>query len=166
MSTATQTSTATSVDARMKRRMLTDSLFKNLMTVGGISVIVAVSAIFFYLASVVVPLFTPPGHRQPPAVRHPGPSDQPTLAYSGEEQREIGSRVGARGAVTFFRFDTGAVLAETAVPVPAGVQVTSADLGERRTYSQGFGFPTAASSWSSRASRSPTRTTSASSRRL
>jgi phosphate transport system permease protein len=140
MSTATQTSTATSVDARMKRRMLTDSLFKNLMTVGGISVIVAVSAIFFYLASVVVPLFTPPSVDNRQQYATPGPADQPTLAYSGEEQREIGSRVGTRGAVTFFRFDTGAVLAETAVPVPAGVQVTSADLGERRSYSQGFGL--------------------------
>ncbi len=140
MNTASQTSTATSVDAGMGRRMLTDSIFKNLMTVGGISVIVAVSAIFFYLASVVVPLFLPPGidNRQQYAV--PGPADQPTLAYSGEEQREIGSRVGARGAITFFRFDTGAVLAETQVPVPAGVQVTSASLGEARSYSQGFGL--------------------------
>jgi phosphate transport system permease protein len=140
MNTASQTSTATSVDAGMGRRMLTDSIFKNLMTVGGISVIVAVSAIFFYLASVVVPLFLPPGidNRQQYAV--PGPADQATLAYSGEEQREIGSRVGARGAITFFRFDTGAVLAETQVPVPAGVQVTSASLGEARSYSQGFGL--------------------------
>ncbi|MDP1937676.1 MAG: ABC transporter permease subunit [Hylemonella sp.] len=133
-------STATSVDARMKRRMLTDAVFKNLMTVGGISVIVAVSAIFFYLASVVVPLFMPPtvDNRQQYTV--PGQSAQPTLAYSGEEQREIGSRIGAQGAITFFRFDTGAVLAEAAVPVPAGLQITSADLGERRSYSQGFGL--------------------------
>jgi phosphate transport system permease protein len=141
MNTASSTSnTATSVDAGMGRRMLTDSIFKNLMTVGGISVIVAVSAIFFYLASVVVPLFLPPGidNRQQYAV--PGPADQPTLAYSGEEQREIGSRVGARGTITFFRFDTGAVLAEAQVPVPAGVQVTSASLGEARSYSQGFGL--------------------------
>jgi phosphate transport system permease protein len=140
MSTAIQTSTATSVDAGMRRRMLTDTLFKNLMTVGGISVILAVSAIFFYLASVVVPLFTPPSVDNRQQYATPGPADQATLAYSGEEQREIGSRVGARGAITFFRFDTGAVLAEASVPVPDGVQITSADLGERRSYSQGFGL--------------------------
>jgi phosphate transport system permease protein len=124
----------------MSRRMLNDSLFKNLMTVGGISVIAAVSAIFFYLASVVVPLFTAPtvDKRQQYAV--PGPSTQPTLAYSGEEQREIGSRIGAQGTITFFRFDTGEVLAEAAVPLPAGVQVTSASMGELRSFTQGFGL--------------------------
>ncbi|MDO9073866.1 MAG: ABC transporter permease subunit [Rubrivivax sp.] len=140
MNTASSTSTATSVDAAMNRRMLTDSLFKNLMTVGGISVIVAVSAIFFYLASVVVPLFTPPGVDNRQQYTAPGPADQPTLAYSGEEQREIGSRIGTQGAITFFRFDTGAVLAETQVPVPPGAQITSASLGEARSYSQGFGL--------------------------
>lgn len=140
MSTASQTSTATRVDARMKRRMLTDSLFKNLMTVGGISVIVAVSAIFFYLASVVVPLFLPPAVDNRQQYTTPGPATQPTLAYSGEEQREIGSRIGTQGAITFFRFDTGAVLAEAAVPVPAGLQITGADIGERRSYSLGFGL--------------------------
>lgn len=140
MNTASSTSTATSVDAAMNRRMLTDSLFKNLMTVGGISVIVAVSAIFFYLASVVVPLFMPPGVDNRQQYAAPGAAGQTTLAYSGEEQREIGSRIGSQGAITFFRFDTGAVLAETQVPVPAGVQITSASLGELRSYSQGFGL--------------------------
>ena len=56
MNTATETTTALSVNAAMGRRLLTDRLFKHTMTVGGVSVIVAVSAIFFYLASVVVPL--------------------------------------------------------------------------------------------------------------
>ncbi|MDP3083126.1 MAG: ABC transporter permease subunit [Rubrivivax sp.] len=140
MTTASQTSTAISVDAGMNRRMLADTLFKKLMTVGGVSVIVAVTAIFFYLASVVVPLFMPPTVDQRQQYGTPGPATQPTLAYSGEEQREIGSRIGAQGAITFFRFDNGQVLAEAAVPVPDGVQITSADIGERRSYSQGFGL--------------------------
>ena len=140
MNTVTQTSAMARIDARMGRRMLADSIFKNLMTVGGISVIVAVSAIFFYLASVVVPLFTPPGVDNRQQYAAPGPADQPTVAYSGEEQREIASRIGARGAVTFFRFDTGAVLAEAQVPLPAGAEVTSASIGERRSYSQGYGL--------------------------
>jgi phosphate transport system permease protein len=139
MSTANQTATALSVNAAMGRRLLTDSLFKHTMTVGGISVIVAVSAIFFYLASVVVPLFVAPEvePRAPYAV--PGPA-QPTLAYTGEEQREIGSRVGAQGSVTFFDYDSGAVLSETLLPLPPGVEVTAAAIGERRSYSQGFGL--------------------------
>ena len=140
MNTATQSHIPTDVDAAMGRRMLSDKLFKNLMTVGGISVIVAVSAIFFYLASVVVPLFTSPSVDQRQQYVMPGPASQATLAYSGEEQREIGSRIGAQGTITFFNFATGAVLSEAAVPLPAGVQITSADIGERRSYSQGFGL--------------------------
>jgi phosphate transport system permease protein len=140
MNTATQSYIPTDVDAAMGRRMLSDTLFKKLMTVGGISVIVAVSAIFFYLASVVVPLFMPPSVDQRQQYATPGPAGQATLAYTGEEQREIGSRVGAQGSITFFDFATGAVIAEAAIPVPAGVQVTSAAMGERRSYSQGFGL--------------------------
>jgi phosphate transport system permease protein len=140
MNTANQTSTELSVNAAMGRRLLSDSLFKHTMTVGGVSVIIAVSAIFFYLASVVVPLFTPPSVEPFAAYATPGTKDQATLAYTAEEQREIGSRVGEQGSVTFFRFDTGEVMSETALPVPAGAQVTAAAIGERRTYSQGFGL--------------------------
>jgi phosphate transport system permease protein len=140
MNTATPTYIPTDVDAAMGRRMLTDSLFQKLMTVGGISVIVAVSAIFFYLASVVVPLFTAPSVDQREQYSVPGPADQFTLAYSGEEQREIGSRVSEQGAITFFNFATGAVLANANVPIPAGTRITSSSLGERRSYSQGFGL--------------------------
>lgn len=139
MNSASQTSTALSVNAAMGRRLLTDSFFKHTMTVGGISVIVAVSAIFFYLASVVVPLFMAPSVDKRSQYAVPG-GGQATLAYTGEEQREIGSRVGTQGSVTFFRFDSGEVLSETLLPVPAGVEVTSAAVGERRSYSQGFGL--------------------------
>lgn len=132
--------TATSVNAAMGRRLLTDSLFKHTMTVGGVSVIVAVSAIFFYLASVVVPLFMAPTVDQRTQFAVPGTTGQATLAYTGEEQREIGSRVGAQGSVTFFRFGSGEVLSEKLLPVPTGVEVTSAAIGERRTFSQGFGL--------------------------
>lgn len=138
--TTTESSTAFSVNKAMSRRLFSDKLFKQVMTFGGISVILAVSAIFFYLASVVVPLFTPPAIDGRSQFAVPGPAAQATLTYSGEEQREIGSRVGAQGAITFFNFATGEPLAEAQVPLPAGVQVTSASLGERRSYSQGFGL--------------------------
>jgi phosphate transport system permease protein len=141
MNTATtESSTAFSVNAAMSRRLFSDKLFKQVMTFGGISVILAVSAIFFYLASVVVPLFTPPAIDGRSQFAVPGPAAQATLTYSGEEQREIGSRVGAQGAITFFRFDTGEPLADAQVPVPAGAQITSAAIGERRSFSQGFGL--------------------------
>ena len=139
MNTATQTSTALSVNAAMGRRLLTDKLFKHTMTVGGVSVIAAVSAIFFYLASVVVPLFIAPEVEPRAPYSVPG-NAQPTLAFSGEEQREIGTRIGAQGSIAFFEFDSGKLLSETMLPLPSGVQVTAADIGERRSYSQGFGL--------------------------
>jgi len=140
MNTASPTQTSISVDRAMSRRLLTDKLFEKLMTFGGLSVIVAVSAIFVYLVSVVVPLFMPPGvdHRQQFAT--PGGDTQATLALTGEEQREIGSRVGAGGAITFFKFASGEQIAQTQVPVPAGATITSADIGERRSFAQGFGL--------------------------
>jgi phosphate transport system permease protein len=144
MNTATNTAPTTpnalTTNAAMSRRMLTDSIFKHTMTVGGISVIIAVSAIFFYLASVVVPLFTAPTIDQRASYAVPSQSGQSTLAFTGEEQREIGAHIGSAGAITFFRFDTGQRMSETQVPVPPDAQVTSADLGERRTFAQGFGL--------------------------
>lgn len=125
---------------QMSHRMLIDRLFKHLMSIGGISVIVAISAIFFYLASVVVPLFTPPAIEQESQFTMPGAAGQDTAALSGEEQREIGIRVGAQGAISFFNFGTGQVLASHAIKLPEGAQVTSYASGERRTYALGFGL--------------------------
>ncbi|QAU36133.1 ABC transporter permease subunit [Janthinobacterium sp. 17J80-10] len=124
----------------MSHRMLIDRLFKHLMSIGGISVIVAISAIFFYLASVVVPLFTPPAIEQESQFAAPGAAGQDTAALSSEEQREIGIRVGAAGAISFFSFGTGKVLATHAIKLPEGARVTSYANGERRTYALGFGL--------------------------
>lgn len=144
MNTATNTvpitPNALTTNAAMSRRMLTDRIFEHTMTVGGISVIIAVSAIFFYLASVVVPLFMAPTIDQRASYGIPSQSGQSTLAFTGEEQREIGAHIGTGGAITFFRFATGQRMSETQVPLPADAQVTSADLGERRTFAQGFGL--------------------------
>ena len=124
----------------MNRRLVKDRLFKHLMSLGGISVIIAVSAIFFYLASVVVPLFTPPAIESQTQFAAPGEKSQRTALLSGEEQREIGIRVGDAGGVAFFHFGSGDVIANAAVSVPAGAQITSFALGEPRTYSLGFGL--------------------------
>lgn len=140
MNTASTTQTVLSVNRAMRRRMVIDSIFKHVMSGGGISVIAAVSAIFFYLASVVVPIFIAPSVDQRAQFALAGPAAEATLALTGEEQREIGSRVGADGTITFFRFDRGTVLSEVVVPVPSGAQITSAAIGDRHSFSQGFGL--------------------------
>jgi len=140
MNTTTADQTALTADEAMGGRMLKDAIFKRVMSVGGISVIIAVSAIFFYLASVVVPLFMPPGVTAEASFAAPGVTSQRTAALTSEEQREIGVRVGAQGAINFFSFDTGAVLAQDQVPLPAGATFTSFDQGERSTYTVGYGL--------------------------
>jgi phosphate transport system permease protein len=140
MNTLSRSQTAITVDQAMNRRLLLDKLFKHLMSVGGIGVIIAVSAIFFYLASVVVPLFMPPEIERQAQFAVPGNAAQATAAFSGEEQREIGARLGADGDVTFFRFDNGDVLSSVAVPVPAEARITGFALGDRSSFSFGYGL--------------------------
>ena len=140
MNTTTADQTALTADKAMAGRMLKDAIFQRVMSVGGISVIIAVSAIFFYLASVVVPLFMPPGVTAEASFTAPGAASQRTVALTSEEQREIGVRVGAQGAIDFFAFDKGAALAQDQVPLPAGTSVTSFDQGERSTYTVGYGL--------------------------
>lgn len=131
---------AASIDKGMRRRMLFDRLFQQAMTAGGIGVIVAVSAIFFYLASIVIPMFVPPAIESQARFATPGPADQTTAAISGEEQREVGVRIGSKGGITFFNFATGELISQVSVKVPEGAQITAFDIGERATYSLGYGL--------------------------
>ncbi len=140
MNTTSRSQPAISVNRSMGRRLLSDRLFKHLMSGGGIGVIVAISAIFFYLASVVVPLFMPPAIEAEAQFAVPGDASQATAMLSGEEQREIGARVGAKGGITFFRFDSGKVIADASIAVPVGARITSFAIGERRTFTLGFGL--------------------------
>lgn len=132
--------TAMSVDKAMGRRMFTDKVFKQVMSAGGIGVIVAVSAIFFYLASVVVPIFQAPSIETRSSFVVPGDAKQKTVAFTGEEQREIGLRVGDAGALEFFAFDTGASLGSTQIALPEQTQATSFVMGDLSTYALGYGL--------------------------
>ncbi|HVL75665.1 MAG TPA: phosphate ABC transporter permease, partial [Noviherbaspirillum sp.] len=140
MNTLTRSQTAVTMDRAMHRRLVTDKVFKVLMSAGGIGVIVAVSAIFFYLASVVVPLFVPPSVEAQASFAAPGSAVQRTGAYSGEEQREIGVRIGATGDVSFFGFKDGRVLQESRITMPAGAQLTSFALADRSSYAFAYGL--------------------------
>jgi phosphate transport system permease protein len=131
---------AASIDKGMRRRMLFDRLFQQAMTAGGIGVIIAVSAIFFYLASVVIPMFVPPAIESRAQFAAPGQPGQATVAISGEEQREIGVRLGSLGDIAFFNYATGVSVSQVSVKVPDGAQITAFDIGERATYSLGYGL--------------------------
>lgn len=111
------------------RRMAKDAFFKHVMTFGGLSVIIAISAIFFYLASVVVPIFMPPEMEE--LRRLPLSAAQSDVVHlSAEEQAEVGVRMQADGIVDFFDLRNGKAMGEDRVTVPQGARIISFAAGD------------------------------------
>ncbi len=109
-------------------RMLKDKLAASGIAIGGISVILAVVMIFFYLLYEVAPLFRsasiePWGGQQ--EVSYAVPGQGRTLYLAVEEQAEIGFRVTDSGAMVFFDTTSGRVLKEEQLALPENIQITS-----------------------------------------
>jgi phosphate transport system permease protein len=120
------------------QRMAKDRLFRHVMTIGGLSVIIAISLIFVYLASVVVPLFMPASLAplKPVASR----SATPVWHLSAEEQAEIGVRFGATGEIVFFSLTDGAERARSQVEVPAETTIASFAAGDPAQKAVAYGL--------------------------
>ncbi|WP_369599992.1 ABC transporter permease subunit [Hahella sp. SMD15-11] len=116
---------APALKRRRKRRALTDRLAGLSIGAGGVSVIVAVSLIFFYLLYEVLPLFRAAELTPRAEYSLPAPGAGNTLYGWMEEQGEIAMRLGDAGRVVFYRTATGAVMDEVALPLPEGVRVTA-----------------------------------------
>ncbi len=80
-----------------------DTLARRLIGIGGVSVILAVVLIFFYLLMVVFPLFKPASTELVPSGTRPDWTATEPLYLSIEEQREVGIRVAANGTIEFFK---------------------------------------------------------------
>lgn len=106
------------------RRMARDKLFKHVMTFGGLFVIIAISLIFFYLVSVVLPILTPPSLEKP-AVFGFSEQGKDTVYLSAEEQAEIGVRITRQGEVRFFSLRDGREISTEKVAL-AGTPVSFA----------------------------------------
>ncbi len=96
-------------------RNLKDRAAKYGIATGGISVIVAVMLIFFYLLYEVVPLMGGAHVERVATYAVPGPAGR-TLWLETEEQADIGMRVVDDGTVVFFRTADGGVMAEYTLP--------------------------------------------------
>ncbi|MEZ5615721.1 MAG: ABC transporter permease subunit [Rhodocyclaceae bacterium] len=130
----------TTASGHTGRRMARDRLFRHVMTFGGLSVIIAISTIFFYLASVVAPLFFAP-HMEPlRPLAVAAPAGQATVHLATEEQVEIGLRVLEQGDLVFFGLKDGATRLEARAGLPRGVRATSFAAGDLRKRSMGFGL--------------------------
>ncbi|MBI5861567.1 MAG: ABC transporter permease subunit [Rhodocyclales bacterium] len=124
----------------MHRRLLIDSLFKYVMTFGGISVIAVISLIFFYLAGVAYPLFKPVAISDWQSYAVPGSTSERTLYLASEEQREMGARFTDQGVVRFFKLRDGASAGEARIKLPAGASITSFAAGDAHEYVAAYGL--------------------------
>ncbi len=98
-------STIQQIAARYFRwRMFKDRLANITVGLGGISVIFFIALIFFYLAYVVLPLFSPA--RIDHIATYDSPAENTAYLYI-EEQAEIGAQFTAQGQVNFFQLETG-----------------------------------------------------------
>lgn len=122
------------------QRMAKDKLFKHVMTFGGLSVIIAISLIFFYLASVVVPIFMPAQMDALQNLPVPKIARETSVHLTTEEQAEIGVRMSDRGSVSFFDLRDGRVMAEEKVILSEGVDINSFAAGDPSQQAVAYGL--------------------------
>lgn len=112
------------------RRKLKDVLTRYAVGFGGISVIIAIVLIFFYLLIVVLPLFQSADVEKRASYSVPGAVQDETLYLAMEEQAEIGVRFTTTGKAIFFELANGKVIREELLPIPAGVEVSAFAKGQ------------------------------------
>ena len=115
-----------SLQARYNQRALKDRLARYFVASGGISVIIAILLIFFYLLYVVVPMFGSAEIRE--SVTYAAPGDGKTLHLGLEEQGTIGVRFTDNGHIIFFNTDSGHIVLDEQLDLPARISSLSSNL--------------------------------------
>lgn len=136
-------SSALNTDAVIRHRhwrMLKDRLTRYSMTAGGISIIVAILLIFFYLLYVVLPLLEPANLKVAQSLNLPLPQAGATLHLAMEEKNEIAVRFTDQGHAIFFRVKDGTVLADETLLIPANTTITSVAVADPVTRVIAFGL--------------------------
>jgi len=113
-------------------RLIKDVVAKHAVGVGGISVILAIVVIFFYLLFVVVPLFKSAEIEPVAQYTLAGESGEHTLHLAMEEQAEIGVRFSDTGIAEFFKLASGELILRQPLAIPEGVVVSSFAAGDDR----------------------------------
>ncbi len=113
-----------------KLRALKDKVARHAIAAGGVSVIVAVTLILFYLLYEVLPLFQPASMSHIASYDRPGEAAAMTRLLAIEERGEKAMRLTAGGAATFFDTHSGEVALHALLPIPQGAEVTAVAEGE------------------------------------
>ena len=108
-----------------KIRYLKDKVASVGIAVGGISVIVAILLIFFYLLYEVQPLFASAEVSEPTAYQLTNVSESPPLHLAIEEQSELAVRLNSSGVVVFFKLADGSEVSRFEIELPSEAAVTS-----------------------------------------
>jgi len=106
-------------------RLAKDSLARFGVIAGGLSVIVALVLIFFYLLYVVIPLFKPATAEATNHYAVPEQTSGKTVLLDVEEQNEVAVRFTDSGQAVFFEVATGKLIANEAIKIPAGSHIVS-----------------------------------------
>lgn len=115
---------------RRRWREIKDHIARYYIAAGGISVIVAIVLIFFYLLYVVIPLFRPAQVEAIAQYPAPGGNAGGTLHLALNEYNDVGFRLTDQGQAIFFSTKDGKVISETPLPLPKGVAVTAFGAGD------------------------------------
>ncbi|MEY3219046.1 MAG: hypothetical protein RIT27_403 [Pseudomonadota bacterium] len=115
---------------RRNWRMFKDRLATFSMTLGGISVIIAIVLIFFYLLYVVFPLLIPARAESAAQYPLPAPNAGKSLFLDVDEKASMGVRFTDLGHAVFFDAHSGAPVADETLKLPADAQITSYNANE------------------------------------
>ena len=112
-------------DRRERWRLLKDKIAAYCVTAGGLSIILAVVLIFFYLLYVVFPLLLPAHANSVSVYPTPEAALGKTVFLSLEEQDEVAVRFTDTGKAIFFKVADGGMIDVENLPIPENTQIVS-----------------------------------------
>ena len=119
-------SLARGLTAKMNRsRAIKNRITSISMAIGGISVILSIVLIFFYLAYVVYPLFNSADIEKIASYPMPASTQSKTLHLAIEEQNKIAVRFTEQAKAIFFNATNGEVVKNVDIPLPIKTTVSS-----------------------------------------
>ena len=125
---------------RRRRRYLADGAARWMVRAGGGGVVIALTLIFVYLFSEVLPMLR--GADVEPAASYPVEStfggEVAQLAL--ERYDEVGMRYDRSGTLTYFDLASGDILDRIELPVPDGLEVVDSAMAEPRARLAAFGL--------------------------
>lgn len=114
------------LQSQYNQRALKDRLTRYFVSLGGVSVIIAIMLIFFYLLSVVIPMFESAKVEQQQSYAAPGAGK--TMLLGMEEQGTMAVRFTDQGDVVFFDTASGEITAQQKLPVNVPISSAASSL--------------------------------------